>query len=76
MYLVADLLYNTVTYNVSNMTLFSFFTLTFTWANCRVIQSLCFHHKVNSCAKVCLLVRKLQCLAFSSVAVHGLPVLM
>ena len=49
-----------------SFSLFSFLMLTSTWANCRAIKSLCFHHKINLCTKACLPVRKLQCLAFSS----------
>lgn len=66
----ADLLYNTLQHK-QHFSLLSFLTLTSTWANCWVMKLLCFHHKVNRCSKGCLLVRKLQCLAFSSVAVHG-----
>ena len=53
-----------------HFSLFSFLTLTSTWANCRAIKSFCFP-KVNWCTKACLPVRKLSCLGFSSVAVYG-----
>ena len=52
-YLVAKqpIHFTTLLQRQQHFSLFSFFILTFTWAHCRAIKSLYFHHKVNRCTK-------------------------